>query len=86
MVDPFTFAVPNIGTVYLEGEGPWGVLDLGGSYGVCDASGKNARPSVARPTPSPSGQATKTDTNVSWASRSRVEKIVAAANEALAAG
>lgn len=84
MADRFQFVVDNIGLVSLEGEGPWGVLDLGGSFGVSDAQGKSARPSVDRPVPSPSGAATKPDSNVSWASRTRVEKIVAVANAALA--
>lgn len=83
MAEPRTFPVPGIGDVTLHGEGPWSVRDTGNAFGVSDAAGADARPALTRVIPYSSAGATKTDQNVSWAARSKVEAIIAVANGSL---
>lgn len=84
MADPFIVDVERIGRVELEGTGPWLVHEIGrGSFTICDAFGRPARPTVWRKLPGGSGNGTKADANLIWASKSVPNSIVLAANSAL---
>lgn len=77
--------VPGVGTVTLQGTGPWRVQEISRAYyGIIDSEGRSARPAVERGVPSPSGQATKSDSNQFWANRKTPDKIVELANAKVA--
>lgn len=76
--------VDGIGNVDMFGEGPWTVHEVGrSSYEIRDSAGRTTNPTVYRMISGGSGQAVKGDQNVTYASKSFPNAIVAKANAEL---